>query len=111
MDQQYALPPKHLFYKLIDKDINLIVKNYAVHKQDSWDQVYNKATEANITPQARETTMNPNLEQPRLPPLSQFDGPIAKKIRLPNSNSFRATSVSKSRRSLSTKRKIYDAYF
>ncbi|CAG9334556.1 unnamed protein product [Blepharisma stoltei] len=110
MEQQYVLPPKDLFFKLIAKDINLIVKNYAIPRQDTWENVYSKATEITNFPQPRETSFNPNLEEPKLPPVGNRS--LLKKKKIPSNTSFRSSSVSRtSRRSLSTNRKIYDAYF
>lgn len=45
----YQLPPKDVFFKLLDTRVDLILENYAVRREQTWDQILRRA-QAPIVP-------------------------------------------------------------
>ena len=68
MQRPYFLPPQDLLFKLLDKDIKLIVGNYGVTKQEAWKGIYQTSVNKDHSPRARDTALNSEIEKPRCVP-------------------------------------------
>lgn len=68
MENPYFLPPKDLLFKMLDKDMKLIVNNYGSIRGQNWRDVYRHSITKHQSPCARETALNSENEKPRCVP-------------------------------------------
>ena len=50
----YELPPKEVFFKLLDTRMDLIAENYAVPREQSWEEILQQAKPADQSSQCVE---------------------------------------------------------
>lgn len=106
MNSPYSLPPKDLLFRMLDKDVRLIVKNYGVSRAAKWSDIYhlNITKESSACP--RETALNSQFEKPRLVPDS-----FSRLSKIPSSKLSRNHSQgAKRRKSILIKKPVISAY-
>mmetsp|Transcript_4672 Transcript_4672/g.8815 ORF Transcript_4672/g.8815 Transcript_4672/m.8815 type:complete len:85 (+) Transcript_4672:242-496(+) len=67
-DEMYSLPPRDVLFQLVDRDISLIIDNYATKRHCNWTQVLLNAQDRD---KLSETQLPPSAQRevPTLPPL------------------------------------------
>lgn len=68
MQASYNLPPKDLLFKMLDKDLKLIVNNYGSPRAAGWNNIYQSFIEKEQSACPRETALNSQIERPRIVP-------------------------------------------
>ena len=106
MQSPYSLPPKELLFRMLDKDMKLIVKNYGSAKLSTWSDIYHLSQTKEASACPRETALNSQMEKPRLVPDSFSRLDAIPKLRLSRNHS---QSV-KRRRSIASKKPVLSAY-
>lgn len=109
MNRPYFLPPKDLLFKLLDKDIQLIVENYGKTRPEEWKNIYQNTMDKESLPCVRETVMNSQLEKPKCVPDSNLQGLLKRKTRLVRN---RSAGIKRRRSSVARKLDVsaYRAY-
>lgn len=106
MNSPYSLPPKDLLFRMLDKDLKLIVKNYGSSKAPRWSDIYNLTLSKESSACPRETALNSQFEKPRLVPDS-----FSRLNQLSSSKLYRNHSQGgKRRKSLVIKKPVISAY-
>ena len=89
MRSSYFLPPKELLFKMLDKDINLIVNNYGLTRTEEWKDIYRYSIDRDSSCCPRDTALNSQIEKPRCVPDSTVDSVfLKKKLRLSRNRSL-----------------------